>query len=94
MPDEMWRKLIVEHSGPPATSSVHPALLAEELTMSYGPRTVLKGLSFELRPGHVMGFLGPNGAGKTTSIRILTTILRSTSPEVLGWSSRSLLLSS
>lgn len=54
-------------------------LLAEELTMSYGGRKVLHGLSFALRPGHVMGFLGPNGAGKTTSIRILTTILRPSS---------------
>lgn len=54
-------------------------LLAEGLTMKYGARTALEGLSFELKPGHVMGFLGPNGAGKTTSIRILTTIMRPTS---------------
>jgi ABC-2 type transport system ATP-binding protein len=47
--------------------------------MFYGGRRALQGLSFELRPGHVMGFLGPNGAGKTTSIRILTTILRPSS---------------
>jgi ABC-2 type transport system ATP-binding protein len=53
--------------------------MAEELTMSYGGRSALQGLSFELQPGHVMGFLGPNGAGKTTSIRILTTILRPSS---------------
>jgi ABC-2 type transport system ATP-binding protein len=38
----------------------------------------LKGLSFSLRPGRIMGFLGPNGAGKTTAIRILTTILQPT----------------
>jgi ABC-2 type transport system ATP-binding protein len=35
----------------------------------------LKGLSFSVAPGRVLGFLGPNGAGKTTAIRILTTIL-------------------
>jgi ABC-2 type transport system ATP-binding protein len=62
-----------------ATSSDSAILLAEGLSMSYGGRPVLQGLSFELRPGHVMGFLGPNGAGKTTSIRILTTILRPSS---------------
>jgi ABC-2 type transport system ATP-binding protein len=56
-----------------------PILLAEDLVMSYRGWTALRGLSFALRPGHVMGFLGPNGAGKTTSIRILTTILRPTS---------------
>ncbi len=42
---------------------------------SYGSRQALRGLSFSLKAGHVLGFLGPNGAGKTTSIRILTTIM-------------------
>ncbi len=50
-------------------------LVAEDLRMFYGPRLALRGLSFSLRAGHILGFLGPNGAGKTTAIRILTTIL-------------------
>jgi ABC-2 type transport system ATP-binding protein len=50
-------------------------LIADELRKSYGTRVALRGLSFTLRAGRVMGFLGPNGAGKTTSIRILTTML-------------------
>jgi len=50
-------------------------LVAEDLRMSYGPRLALRGLSFSLRAGRILGFLGPNGAGKTTAIRILTTIL-------------------
>jgi ABC-2 type transport system ATP-binding protein len=50
-------------------------LLAENLQRSYGPRRALRGLSFSLDAGRVLGFLGPNGAGKTTAIRILTTIL-------------------
>jgi ABC-2 type transport system ATP-binding protein len=53
-------------------------LVAENLQKSYGDNLALKGLSFSLRPGRVMGFLGPNGAGKTTAIRILTTILQPT----------------
>jgi ABC-2 type transport system ATP-binding protein len=56
-----------------------PVLVAEDLVMSYRGWTALRGLSFTLRSGRIMGFLGPNGAGKTTSIRILTTILRATS---------------
>lgn len=51
-------------------------LIAEDLRMTYGNRLALKGLSFSLRAGRVLGFLGPNGAGKTTAIRILTTILQ------------------
>lgn len=51
-------------------------LIAEDLRMTYGNRLALKGLTFSLRAGRVLGFLGPNGAGKTTAIRILTTILQ------------------
>ena len=50
-------------------------LVAEDLRKSYGPRQALRGLSFSLDAGRILGFLGPNGAGKTTSIRILTTIM-------------------
>ena len=50
-------------------------LLAEDLRKSYGPRPALRGLSFSLQAGRILGFLGPNGAGKTTSLRILTTML-------------------
>jgi len=50
-------------------------LSAEGLHKSYGPRPALRGLSFSLNAGRILGFLGPNGAGKTTAIRILTTIM-------------------
>lgn len=56
-------------------SNNHQVLLAENLRKSYGPRLALRGLSFSLKAGRILGFLGPNGAGKTTAIRILTTIL-------------------
>ena len=72
-------------SHPPA-----PVLLAEDLSKSYGSRPALRGLSFSLQAGRVLGFLGPNGAGKTTAIRILTTILEPSSGDffVDGISSR------
>ena len=44
--------------------------------MRYAGRvTALDGVSFEARPGEVLGFLGPNGAGKTTAMRICTGYL-------------------
>lgn len=44
---------------------------AVDLTKRYGPRTVVDGLSFTVRPGRVTGFLGPNGAGKSTTMRMI-----------------------
>src|SRR4030065_1321748 len=58
-----------------ASRSQVEVLLAEDLRKSYGPSLALRGLSFSLKAGRILGFLGPNGAGKTTAIRILTTIL-------------------
>ena len=46
-----------------------------DLHRSFGPRTVLDGVSFSVPRGEVAGFLGQNGAGKTTTMRILTSFL-------------------
>ena len=56
-------------------TQMNPILMAEDLRKTYGYRKALRGLTFSLRGGRVLGFLGPNGAGKTTSIRILTTMM-------------------
>jgi ABC-2 type transport system ATP-binding protein len=53
--------------------------MAQDLRKSYGPRLALRGLTFSLKAGRILGFLGPNGAGKTTSIRILTTMMEPSS---------------
>ena len=45
------------------------------LTKCYGEFTAVRGLSFVVRPGEVMGLVGPNGAGKTTTLRCCTGVI-------------------
>jgi ABC-2 type transport system ATP-binding protein len=56
------------------------AIAADGLVKRFGtgPAAVeaLRGISFEVGTGTVLGLLGPNGAGKTTAVRILTTLMR------------------
>jgi ABC-2 type transport system ATP-binding protein len=67
--------LLTKRNDSEGSRSEPHVLLAQDLQKFYGPREALRGLSFSLRAGCILGFLGPNGAGKTTAIRILTTIL-------------------
>ena len=56
-----------------------PAITARELTKRYGDVEAVRGVSFEVARGEIVGFLGPNGAGKTTTVRMLTCFLPPTS---------------
>jgi len=46
-------------------------LTTSDLTKSYGGRTVVRGVSLDVRSGEVVGLLGPNGAGKTTTFHMV-----------------------
>jgi ABC-2 type transport system ATP-binding protein len=48
----------------------------KDLTKSYGSVEALRGVSFHIAAGEIVGLLGPNGAGKTTIIKILTGFLQ------------------
>jgi len=49
--------------------------------------TAVKGISFSIEPGELIGFLGPNGAGKSTTLKMLSGVLHPTggTATVMGW---------
>ncbi|HKK39183.1 MAG TPA: gliding motility-associated ABC transporter ATP-binding subunit GldA [Cryomorphaceae bacterium] len=49
------------------------SIKVENVSKYYGSQAALKGVSFEVKKGEVVGFLGPNGAGKSTMMKIITT---------------------
>ena len=49
-----------------------PVLSMEGVSLSFGAKRVLDGLTFTVQRGECFGFLGPSGAGKTTTIKLLT----------------------
>ena len=46
----------------------------------YDQTVAVKGISFDVQPGQVLGLIGPNGAGKTTTLRAIAGII----PQTLG----------
>lgn len=50
-----------------------------DLTKRYAGYTAIDGLSFNVRPGEIVGFMGQNGAGKSTTMRILSCFMAATS---------------
>jgi ABC-2 type transport system ATP-binding protein len=51
------------------------AIEVADLHKSYGSFVALRGISFQISEGEVVGFLGPNGAGKSTAMKVLTGFL-------------------
>jgi heme exporter protein A len=58
---------------PPAE---HTAIHVNGLGRRFGLRWVLRGVTFDVRQGEIVGLLGPNGSGKSTILRVLATLLK------------------
>ena len=60
------------------------------LAKHFGQQKAVDGISFEAKPGRILGFLGPNGAGKSTTMRMLTgyTLPTSGSANLYGYDSQ------
>lgn len=57
-------------------------LRADNIQKSYKGRPVVKGVSFEVNQGEIVGLLGPNGAGKTTSFYMMVGLVKPTGGDV------------
>ncbi len=57
-------------------------LRAENIVKKYHKRTVVKGVSFEVNQGEIVGLLGPNGAGKTTSFYMIVGLIQPLSGKI------------
>ena len=53
------------------SSEAAPAIVVDHVAKRYGERTVLDGVSIDVRAGEVVALLGPNGAGKTTTVELV-----------------------
>ena len=61
---------------------MEPALSLDGVTKRYGDFTAVSDLSFQVKPGAILGFLGPNGAGKTTSLRMILGLVTPTAGRI------------
>lgn len=57
-------------------------LRAENIVKRYGQRLVVKGVSFDVNQGEIVGLLGPNGAGKTTSFYMVVGLIKPNQGEI------------
>ncbi len=64
------------------SAAAEPVLSVRGLAKSYGALTAVDDVSFEVRPGEIVGLVGPNGAGKTTTINMILGVLAPTRGEI------------
>ena len=57
-------------------------IVVDNISRSFDGQSVIKDLSFSIKPGSIYGFLGRNGSGKTTTIRMLAGLIKPAAGEV------------
>jgi len=66
----------VAASSIPGSAAGAPPLAVDRLTVRYGEKPAVSGLSFTVRPGEIYGLLGSNGAGKSSTIKSVVGLVR------------------
>jgi ABC-2 type transport system ATP-binding protein len=58
------------------------SIVVKDVIKTFGSQKALKGVSFAISTGEIVGFLGPNGAGKSTMMKIISGLLPQSDGEV------------
>ena len=53
-----------------------PSLVVSDLEVRYGSVAAVRGISFEVAPGEILGLIGPNGAGKSSTLHAIMGLVR------------------
>jgi branched-chain amino acid transport system ATP-binding protein len=53
-----------------------PSLVVSDLDVRYGSVAAVRGVSFEVAPGEILGLIGPNGAGKSSTLHAIMGLVR------------------
>jgi branched-chain amino acid transport system ATP-binding protein len=62
---------------------MNPILQLQNVTRKFGGLTALDDISFQIKPGEIVGLIGPNGAGKTTLVNLVTAVHGVTTGRIL-----------
>jgi ABC-2 type transport system ATP-binding protein len=65
-----------------SSTAAESTIEVKDLVKAYGTFRAVKGVSFTVKKGEIVGFLGPNGAGKSTIMKILTCFMSGTAGTV------------
>lgn len=62
---------------------MRPCIALDQISKLYGKRKAVSDVTFSVMEGHISAFLGPNGAGKSTTMKMLATLLKPTSGNIM-----------